>query len=55
MVENTTKNINSFINSLILSEGKHLDVKVKIIKLNSKFINESVILLDKNIDSIATE
>lgn len=50
MVEHTTNNINSFIKK----ENINLD-NCKIIKLNSKFINESEILLNKNIDSIVTE
>ncbi len=50
MVDNTTNNINWFINR----QNIQLD-NVEIIKLNSKFINESEILLNKNIDSIVTE
>ena len=50
MVDNTTNNINWFINR----ENIQLD-NVEIIKLNSKFIHESDILLTKNIDSIVTE
>lgn len=50
MVEITTNNINSFINIK--------NIKLEdffIIKLNSKYIEESEILLEKNIDSIVTE
>jgi hypothetical protein len=50
MVDNTTNNINSFI--------KQEKIKIenfKIIKLNSKFIYESEILLKYKIDSIVTE
>ncbi|MFC1798098.1 hypothetical protein ACFLY2_03120 [Patescibacteria group bacterium] len=50
MVENTTNNINSFIQK----ENIELN-NFEIIKLNSKFIHESDILLDKKIDSIVTE
>ena len=50
MVDNTTNNINWFINR----QNIQLD-DVEIIKLNSKFIHESEILLNKNIDSIVTE
>ena len=50
MVENTINNINDFIktNNLNLDD-------LKIIKLNSKFINESEILLKKKVDSIVSE
>lgn len=50
MVENTINNINDFIktNNLNLDD-------LKIIKLNSKFINESEILLEKKVDSIVSE
>ena len=50
MVENTINNINDFIktNNLNLDD-------LKIIKLNSKFINESKILLEKKVDSIVSE
>ncbi|MFK7780564.1 MAG: hypothetical protein QM490_05530 [Candidatus Gracilibacteria bacterium] len=50
MIEKTSNNINSFIetNNLSLDDSK-------IIKLNAKFIDESEILLEKNIDSIVTE
>lgn len=50
MVENTTNNIKSFLKQ----ENINLD-NFEIIKLNSKFIHESDILLNKNIDSIVTE
>jgi hypothetical protein len=50
MVDNTKNNINSFINQ----EKIKID-NFEIIKLNSKFIYESEILLNKNIDSIVTE
>ena len=55
MVDSTTKNINSIINWYTLNNEKDLNVKFKIIKLNSKFIHESEILLENNIDSIVTE
>ncbi len=50
MVEKSSKNIREFAtkNSLELKD-------FEIIKLNSKFINESTILQEKNIDSIVTE
>ena len=50
MVENTINNIKSFIKQ----ENIKLD-DFEIIKLNSKFIHESDILLNKEIDSIVTE
>ena len=50
MVENTQKNINNFIDTNWI-EIKDLDI----IKLNAKFIEESEVLLEKNIDSIITE
>ena len=50
MVDNTTNNINWFINRQNIQLNN-----VEIIKLNSKFIHESEILLNKTIDSIVTE
>ena len=50
MIKNTSDNINWFIKKNNLKINKY-----KIIKLNSKFIDESEILLNKNIDSIVTE
>ncbi len=50
MVDTTTNNINWFLNR------ENIQLKnVEIIKLNSKFIHESNILLNKDIDSIITE
>jgi len=50
MVENTTNNIESFIKE----NNIHLD-NFEIIKLNSKFIHESEILINKTINSIVSE
>jgi len=50
MVEKSTENIQNFI--------KENNIKIdqlKIIKLNSKFINESEILIDNVVDSIVSE
>ena len=50
MVDTTTSNINWFLNR------ENIQLKnVEVIKLNSKFIHESDILLNKDIDSIITE
>jgi len=50
MVENSRNNINNFAkeNNIILEDSDF-------IKLNSKFINESNILIEKEIDAIVTE
>jgi hypothetical protein len=50
MVENTTNNINSF------TKQENIELNnFEIIKLNSKFIHESEILLKHKIDSIISE
>jgi len=50
MVEHSRNNIFKFVqeNNIILED-------VEFIKLNAKFINESSVLLEKNIDAIVTE
>jgi hypothetical protein len=50
MVEHSRNNIFKFAqeNNIILED-------VEFIKLNAKFINESSVLLEKNIDAIVTE
>lgn len=50
MVENTFNNINSFIKTKNIKLDDY-----SIIKLNAKFIEESEILSEKNVDSIVTE
>lgn len=55
MVINTTNNIKSFLNSKLLWKWELDNINYKIIKLNSKFIDESEILENKKIDSIVTE
>jgi len=50
MIEKSTENIQNFIKE----NNLNID-QLKIIKLNSKFINESEILLNNNIESIVSE
>jgi len=55
MVDKSINNINLFMNSNIWKKWKDSNVIHKIIKLNSKFIEESEILINNKIDSIVTE